>query len=297
MLEGPLAALDAIEKATGEREVNVDRLLPRRHAARRDARVHGGEEGQAHRQRDVHDVADRLHRAPASSRCSSTRSRSHPREEDERARLSRRQRDGDHLQHAARQRPDLVVRHQQLPARQRPVPVRPAALELRLDAHAGDDAQLLPAQHVHEEPAARSPAASRSPACRSTCRRSRCRPISSPRSRTTSRRGRRPTPGRSCCGGKSRFVLSGSGHIAGMVNPPAANKYGYWTNDKLPADAGRLVRGRQAARRLVVDRLARVGRRRTSAARCRRAFPARASSRCIEAAPGTLRAHPRRRPT
>ena len=29
-------------------------------------------------------------------------------------------------------------------------------------------------------------------------------------------------------------MLSGSGHIAGMINPPAANKYGYWTNDKLP---------------------------------------------------------------
>ena len=27
-----------------------------------------------------------------------------------------------------------------------------------------------------------------------------------------------------------RFILGGSGHIAGVVNPPAANKYGYWIN-------------------------------------------------------------------
>ncbi|MCB2073893.1 MAG: class I poly(R)-hydroxyalkanoic acid synthase [Novosphingobium sp.] len=28
-----------------------------------------------------------------------------------------------------------------------------------------------------------------------------------------------------------KFVLAGSGHIAGVVNPPASNKYQYWTND------------------------------------------------------------------
>ena len=37
--------------------------------------------------------------------------------------------------------------------------------------------------------------------------------------------------------GDVRFVLGGSGHIAGIVNPPSANKYGFWTNTKaLPED-------------------------------------------------------------
>jgi len=32
-------------------------------------------------------------------------------------------------------------------------------------------------------------------------------------------------------GGPMRFVLAGSGHIAGVVNPPAAGKYQYWINE------------------------------------------------------------------
>ena len=36
--------------------------------------------------------------------------------------------------------------------------------------------------------------------------------------------------------GPVRFVLGGSGHIAGIVNPPAANKYCYWTNPEFPED-------------------------------------------------------------
>jgi polyhydroxyalkanoate synthase len=45
-------------------------------------------------------------------------------------------------------------------------------------------------------------------------------------------------------GGPVRFIIAGSGHIAGVINPPAANKYQYWTN---AADAATLEEWRAGA--------------------------------------------------
>jgi len=51
--------------------------------------------------------------------------------------------------------------------------------------------------------------------------------------------------GSACFGGPVEFVLTGSGHIAGVVNPPAAGKYQYWTG---ATPAGELDRWLESAK-------------------------------------------------
>ena len=44
-------------------------------------------------------------------------------------------------------------------------------------------------------------------------------------------------------GGPVTFVLGGSGHIAGVINPPTPVKYGHWTNPKHPPDPDAWLEG------------------------------------------------------
>ncbi len=43
--------------------------------------------------------------------------------------------------------------------------------------------------------------------------------------------------------GPVRFVLAASGHIAGVANPPDAGKYSHWINEELPPDAEAWFKG------------------------------------------------------
>ena len=147
-----------------------------------------------------------------------------------RARLSRRQVDGHRVQFAALERSDLALRHQQLPQGQGAVPVRPVVLEFRRHAAAGGQSFVLHAQLLSREQDDQGPDADRRqpidlksitiPVYNLATREDHIAPAKS------------VLFGSKFFGGRVRFVLSGSGHIAGVVNPPAKNKYQYWTGAK-----------------------------------------------------------------
>lgn len=48
-------------------------------------------------------------------------------------------------------------------------------------------------------------------------------------------------------GGPVTFTMAGSGHIAGVINAPAANKYQHWTNSDLPASLEEWAAGAKEA--------------------------------------------------
>jgi hypothetical protein len=162
-----------------------------------------------------------------------------------------------HLQHAALQRPDLDLRGQQLPDGQGPLPLRPALLELRFHAHALQDAQLLPAQHVPQQPAAR--------ARRHHPARHADRPVQGQDAVLLHLHHRRPH--RAVAQRLSRLHRAGRpGALRpGRLGPHRRHRQSavgqqvrFLDQRRPPGNPGRMVRRRQAARRLVVDRLAEV---------------------------------------
>ena len=155
MRDGPLTAIDVVKQATGESQGPRHRLLRWRHAAvGRRWPYMADTRRQPHRLRDASSPPRSTSPTRAISWCSSTRSRS-PRVEREmaRARLSRRQQDGARLQPAALERPDLALRHQQLPQGQGAGALRPAVLECRRHPHAGGQPLVLSAQLLSREQA------------------------------------------------------------------------------------------------------------------------------------------------
>jgi Poly(3-hydroxyalkanoate) synthetase len=59
-------------------------------------------------------------------------------------------------------------------------------------------------------------------------------------------------------GGPVEFVLSASGHMAGVISAPGS-KYGHWTNSSNPCDGRRMVQNCDRAPEFVVASLERVG--------------------------------------
>ena len=83
------------------------------------------------------------------------------------------------------------------------------------------------------------------------------------------------------------FILSESGHIAGIVNPPSKKKYGHYTNADWPDDPDDWQAGRDVPRRHLVVPLGRMAGGAVGQRWSRRAQPGDSSIRCSAPAPGT----------
>ena len=246
-----LDALDAVERITGDRPDRAGRRLLRRHPRQHRGRLPGRDRpaGPAGRVQPAGDGArQRARPARVGALVDRAARRRRRRPMSRRTRLPRRPGAGRGVRLAAPGRPDLELLGQQLPARQEAAGVRHPVLERR---HHPDDRR--PARRLRRpgdgQPARPTPERSPCSACRSTCPRSTSTPTSSPASPTTSPRGRTATAARSCSAATTRFVLSTSGHIAALVNPPGNPKASYQVNKDNPADPARLAAERRDASR------------------------------------------------
>ena len=228
MREGIFAALDCVEQATGEREVTAigycvgGTLLAATlayMAAVGDDRIKSATFFTT--QIDFTDAGDLKVFVDAEQL-------KPVEEQDGRARLSRRLGHGQRLQHAQAERPHLVLLRQQLSQGQRADALRSPGLELR----------LRPACPPRTTSSTCATATFRT-TCRtgawcSAARRSISAKVTIPvyelaRKEDHIAPARSVFTGAKCFGGPVRYVMAGSGHIAGVVNPPAKPKYQFWS--------------------------------------------------------------------
>ncbi len=145
---------------------------------------------------------------------------------------------GTTFKHAARQRSHLVVRREQLSARARSDAVRPALLEFRHDAHAGGDASVLSAAILQEQRALHR---------QDELRQRQARPLQGEGAGLSAKR-----EGRSHRALPFGLQIHPPVRRAGplhhrrqrpyrrsVINPPNANKYQFWTNDKFGGEKGK----------------------------------------------------------
>ena len=187
MREGPLAALDVIEQVTGEREVDAIGYCVGGTLLAATLAYMAANEDTPHRLGDLVRGAGRFHpcrRSQGVRRRGADRS---ARARNGRTRLPRGQEDGDRLQPAALERPDLALRHQQLSQGQGAVALRPALLEFGRNAHAGGQPLVLSAQLLSGEQAQQGRDGDRRQAARPQEREG-FRSTISPPARITSRR-------------------------------------------------------------------------------------------------------------
>ena len=160
----------------------------------------------------------------------------------------------------------------------KPLAVRHSLLEFRRHPHAGGQSFVLSAQLLSRQQAD-ARARWRSPASRSICAR-----IKVPVYNLATREdhiapAKSVLLGSQYFGGPVKYVLAGSGHIAGVVNPPGKPKYQYWTGPApTGSDVDKWLAKAEGAPRLLVAGLARLDQAPRRPRRCRRARSAAASS-------------------
>ena len=144
------------------------------------------------------------------------------------ARLSRGQEDGECLQLAALQRPDLALRDKQLSEGPRTDAVRPSLLEFGRDLDAEGQPLIPISRRCYLENTLAKGELELAGEHIDLKR------ITVPTYNLATREdhiapARSAYYGSSFLSGPVRFVLAGSGHIAGVVNPPYKQKYQHWT--------------------------------------------------------------------